>query len=256
MEYSEVKIGDLPHELNEAILQAIAMYTVAFLRVESNGEIHRADLLGSGVLVSTGNSRAILTAHHVVRELPRVGRLGILLEPTRLPHTVDTRGLAFVEIARGADDAIGPDLGAVILAPPIVSAIAAKKNFYNLDLQCKRQLQSPPELRDGAWFAQGFLEEGTLVTADPEGQGLRKAFYHFSGVGGPDDSPQIGDYDYFEFPVSQAGRPAAPRRWGGMSGGGLWQVPLKREGGQLVHQKPTLSGVVFYQQPTNESQCG
>jgi hypothetical protein len=41
-----------------------------------------------------------------------------------------------------------------------------------------------------------------------------------------------------------------------MSGGGLWQIPLKRQGSGLVHLPPLLSGILFYQQPTTATECG
>ena len=42
-----------------------------------------------------------------------------------------------------------------------------------------------------------------------------------------------------------------------MSGGGLWQVPLKRGAkGKIEHKTPILSGIVFYQKPTTEMYCG
>ena len=41
-----------------------------------------------------------------------------------------------------------------------------------------------------------------------------------------------------------------------MSGGGVWQVPLKRTEGSLTHGPAVLSGVMFYQYPTTDTQCG
>jgi hypothetical protein len=83
-----------------------------------------------------------------------------------------------------------------------------------------------------------------------------KYFYNFTGLGCPETSQRIGDHDYFDFPVSYEARPVAPVSWGGMSGGGLWQVPLKQEGNSLRHLSPLLSGILFYQQPTSETECG
>lgn len=251
-----ILVKELPPTLVDAAVQALAQYTIAFLGIKKVTHGQQIDLLGSGVLVSVGSTRAILTAHHVVQVLPRTGRLGLLLERTSQPHSIDTRGAAFLEIARGTQDSVGPDLGAVVLAPHIAGAIAAKKTFYNLDSRRDRLLNSPPDLRDGVWIAQGFLEGGTVVTPDPDGRGITKGFYNFSGVGGPETGDQVGEYDYFEFPVSHEARQNAPRSWAGMSGGGLWQIPLKREGRGLVHLTPLLSGILFYQQPTTDTECG
>ena len=251
-----VLVKDLPADLVDSVIQDLACYTIAFLRLKEVGGNCDADLLGSGVLVAAGQQRAILTAHHVVNELPSSGRIGLFLDRTTQAHTIDTAAISILKIARGTQDSIGPDLAAVILAPQIAGSIGAKKTFFNLDTRRDWLLNNPPDLSDGVWFAQGFLEERTVVRPDPIEDGPTKYFYNFTGMGGPDTSPQIGDHDYFEFPVGLTSRHEAPVSWGGMSGGGLWQVRLKREDGRLRHMPPILSGVMFYQHPTTPTECG
>ena len=250
-----ILIKDLPPTLIEVATYDLRQYTIAFHGVKDKRGEKQPELLGSGVLVSAGNIRAILTAHHVIEVLPRTGRLGLLFQKTCEPHSIDAQGVAFLKIARGTQDSVGPDLGAVILAPEIAASVAAIKTFYNLDMQKELMFRNPPDLRDGFWVAQGFLEERTVVTPNPDGRGLTKSFYNFSGIGGPEVGDQLGDFDYFEFPVSQDARQYSPKNWGGMSGGGLWQIMLKREGDGLVHLPPLLSGIIFYQQPTTETEC-
>lgn len=251
-----ILIKDLPPTLIESATCDLRQYTIAFHGVKDKRGGKQPELLGSGVLVSAGNTRAILTAHHVIEVLPRTGKLGLLLQKTYEPHSIDVQGVAFLKIARGIQDSIGPDLGAVILSPGIVTSVAAIKTFYNLDMQKERMINNPPDLRDGVWVAQGFLEERTVVKPNQDGRGFTKSFYNFSGVGGPEVGDQIGDFDYFAFPVSHEARQYSPKNWGGMSGGGLWQIILKREGDGLAHLPPLLSGIIFYQQPTTENECG
>ena len=251
----EILVKDLPHELNESVVHAISAYTVAFVRVEERNGRRHCTLLGSGVLIAAAGVKAILTAHHVVQVLPKTGRLCVMLEKTSEPHTLDTAGLVFLPIARGSRDADGPDLGAVVLAPHLAGSIAAKKVFFNLDRRRDELLSEPPNVRDGVWFAQGFLEERTVATEDPDG-GTTTRFYNFSGIGGPDGPVERGGYDYYEYPVTHESRSEAPVSWGGMSGGGVWRVPLGRENGQVVPRHPVLSGVLFYQRPTTATECG
>jgi len=251
-----ILIKDLPPDLTSAVFENIAFYTIAFLRIDEGSGGGVPSLLGSGVLVSIGSARAILTADHVVRALPTSGRITLFLGRTTQPHSVDVAALVPITVGRGKNESEGPDLAVVILAPHIGGAIAAKKTFYNLDLRRDRMINDPPELRDGVWFAQGFLEERTTVLPDPVEAGLTKYFYNFTGIGGPDSIEHAGVYDYVDYPVSFEARPHSPVSWGGMSGGGLWQVPLKREGDKLVHLPPLLSGVMFYQHPTTPTTCG
>jgi hypothetical protein len=254
----EYPLGDLPEAVIAAAARDVVNYSIGFLGVKSPPQ--RSDdvmLLGSGTLVSVGSTCAILTAHHVLSALPRSGRLGLILSPTAQQHTVDTQGLAYVEIARGRSDSEGPDLGAIVLGTSIASSIGAMKSYYRLDFHRNYLLNSPPHIRDGFWFDNGFVDECTVEEQDKEGWGLVKGFYNLSGAGGQDHAILTGGHDYFAFPVSYGGRSVAPKSFGGMSGGGLWQVPLARDAQrQIKHETPLLSGVVFYQEPTTEMYCG
>lgn len=103
----------------------------------------------------------------------------------------------------------------------------------------------------------GFVDEYTVVEPGTNRHELIKGFYNVTGAGGPEESIVVGDHDYFTFPVGCSERSVAPRSFGGMSGGGLWQVPVVRDAqGQIEHDIPLLSGVVFYQVPTTDAYCG
>lgn len=256
--FEEIKLGELPEAVIEAAAIEVANYSIGFLHVNNPPRSSQDVMLrGSGTLVSVGTTYAILTADHVISVLPRNGRLGLILSPTVQQYTIDIQGIAYVRIARGKRESDGPDLGAVVLAPTIAAAIRAKKAVYSLDAHRDQALLSPPHIHDGFWFVNGFVDEKTIEEKDKDGYALVKGFYNLSGAGGPDNVTVAGNHDYFDFPVSYGGRSVAPKSFGGMSGGGLWQVPLKREsGGEIVHKSPILSGVVFYQEPTTETQCG
>ena len=251
----ELQIADIPDSLKSDIVRRLAEYSVGFLRLEDTPHGQDASLLGSGTLAVIGNTFAILTAHHVIHTLPCTGRLGLFLSPTSQPHSLDTQGLTYLKIARGSDDSVGPDLGAVILAPSIAGTIAAKKTFYNLQLRREHLLHNAPESRDGIWFVHGFVAENTVEKPDTvSGYGFVKFFFSFGGIGRPKSLVQIGDHDYFTIPLDPAAPPPVPKRFGGMSGGGLWQVPLARDkSGELAHETPLLSGVAFYQHDSTDS---
>src|SRR5947209_1870961 len=117
-----VLIKDLPTDFVDSVVQELMSYTIGFLRVEG-ARNPPADLLGSGVLVSVGATRAILTAHHVVECLPTTGRIGLFLGRTNQPHTIDIGGVSVLKIARGTDGGVGPDLAAIVLSAPIAGAI-------------------------------------------------------------------------------------------------------------------------------------
>jgi hypothetical protein len=243
--------AEIPDAVKDAIWRNLTDCSVGFVRVEEGSGGHDAVLLGSGTLVAIGDTRAVLTAHHVVSELPRTGRLGLILSQGPQDETADTQGLEYREIARGTVDSEGPDLAAVVLSPLIANSIAAKKTFYNLDLRRDQLLQTPPDLSVGLWVVHGFIDERTRVDQGATGNPMIKGFYSLSGATVPEPPVSAGDHDYFLCPVSHGGWSAAPKSFEGMSGGGLWQIPICRDRqGNVTHQTPLLSGVVFYQKLT------
>lgn len=247
-----IQIQDLPTQLQDKIVARLAQHTIGFLCFQNSS--WPPGLLGSGVLVAVGKTRAILTAHHVIEKLPTTGRLGLLLGRTDQPHNIDREGVALVKIARGRND-LGPDLGAVLLAPSIAGSIGSIRSFYNLDRRRHQMLHSPPHLRMGAWVAQGLIEEKTTVTALPDGRGELVMFNGDGLFGGPENVQEVDGYDYLDYPVSPSARrltPSLPRNWGGMSGSGLWQIPLRENRGNLElenieYNAPLLSGILFRQ---------
>jgi hypothetical protein len=144
----------------------------------------------------------------------------------------------------------------IVLSSPVASSLEAKKSFFPLDKHRDQLLGSPPDIRDGAWLAQGFVHERTVVLPDAEG-GNTKYFYNFTGVGGPEIIEEdVDGFDVYDFPVDVQARHVAPKDFGGMSGSGMWQMRLRRKDAALTHDAPVLSGVIFYQVATTETQCG
>lgn len=197
-----------------------------------------------------------MTADHVVQALPKGDRIPLFLRRTTQVHSIDATGVSVARIARGPDPAVGPDLAVITLAPSVAGSLAAIKSFHNLDRVRDRVLNGLFDIRDGFWLAQGFLQERTSVGLDRSEDGFTKYFYNFSGVGGPDSIDVVGQFDYLDFPVSHEARQESPINYGGMSGGGIWQLPLKRNGSEVHYLHPILGGVIFYQHRTTETQCG
>ena len=248
-----ILLKDIPNELVEAVIRDLGDYTVAFFDMEitQKANSNKLGLLGSGTLVSLGEKRAILTAHHVIKNLPTTGSVGVFLGPTNAPHSLEVQALTSLGMARGTNNSVGPDIGAIVLAPHIADSIAAKKSFYNLGKRRDRLLGSPPVAESGFWMIQGFVAE--LSVMKPEWHGMTRFYYNFSALSSPSKSERIDAYDFFDILVSKTGVANAPRNWGGISGGGLWQVELKRNEGVLETCPPLLSGVAFYQAAPTES---
>lgn len=243
--------GDLPEPLLNGIIEHLGRnHTAGFYLAEKGNE----RILGSGVLVSAGGIYAILTAHHVIEciKKPREQkRLGLLFAERSDSHAIDPWAIKLIKIARGEKDSDGPDLGAVVFAPqaPILGSIKANKVFYNLDKRRERMLDEPPRLRDGIWAVQGFVEKLTNVETVPGG-GIVRVRFHAATAFSRHETEENGEYDYLDFPADPSDlRPTSipPDSWGGMSGGGLWQIPLNQKRKNVERESPLLSGIMFWQ---------
>jgi hypothetical protein len=77
-----------------------------------------------------------------------------------------------------------------------------------------------------------------------------KGFLKFCGFGGISNYSVSNEFDYFDFDVFYNERTQSPHSFGGVSGGGLWQVLIAQdENGQVLLKETILSGVAFYQSP-------
>ena len=144
-------------------------YSVGFIK-SSPHEPTEPVLAGSGTLVSANGFRAILTAQHVLTNLPTNGQIG-LLTPMRFGSrihrlTVDTQHVHKIPIAKGDDDSQGPDLGLLVLAPADWSRLPTGKIFYNLSKRQDLILNKPPEDNRGAWAICGMVAERTDDLSD------------------------------------------------------------------------------------------
>jgi hypothetical protein len=57
-----------------------------------------ADLVGSGTLVQAGETRAILTAQHVVDALPSSGQLGLILSNAPGGPSIGVNTLSYIKV--------------------------------------------------------------------------------------------------------------------------------------------------------------
>jgi hypothetical protein len=245
----DLPLSSISDALLESIMGRVNNYTVGFLRVDEGQRGKDITLLGSGTLITCNGIHAILTAHHVIEVLPTRGELGLVYSQ-RLTHaTFLTERLRYIKIARGSENSEGPDLGAVILPPNIVSMLSATKSFHNLDRNRTQLLTQPPSILDGLWIVQGFIAKLTAEAFDFEHRIKTVSFFELSSSGMVSREYCIGVHDYFDYPMKFL-REAQPRDYGGTSGGGLWQVRLQKKGanGEVEPATvPILSGVAFYQ---------
>lgn len=226
-------------------------YAVGFVKIPQE----RADALlaGSGTLVSACGVHAILTAAHVINELPKSSPVGLILSNRieRPFHRLDV-DMQLAEkkvIARGCEDARGPDLGLLILSPTDVGRIEATgKSFYNLSKRRDRMLTDPPPLNtDGRLVLSGLVDEWTRDVAPEGGFAWVKIFQGLLALAGLAGQRREGEFDYLSLRVDYDEAYKGPQSFKGCSGGGVWQAVLGKRDGRLEVHELLLVGVAFYE---------
>lgn len=247
------RLHEMPKALAIEACVGISHYSIGLVKLKAGEDIEDAEVGGSGTLVQLGDTFAVLTACHVVDHLRRAAVFGLLLanvgEPLPQRILLRSEAVEWRRIARGVNEADGPDLGLLLLSAVDAASLRARKSFYNLSNR-EWLLQKPPALDHGAWFLCGFAEEATTERAPDRGFGRIKVFEGACGAGWVCKQYRESAFEYLDFEVRYGAVNAPPRDFGGFSGGGLWQVPITRKDGELRVKELLFSGVAFYQSAT------
>ena len=239
---------DVPGQMSNAV-QSHATPIVRYTKDSDGKEV--VELKGSGTFITASGQFAILTAAHVVEELKkkRPFSLAVYVQEGEHKHLVGSDMLELKIIAQGEEKAAGPDLGLIMLHEAAIGWIKASRTFYDLDAgaaQIERVNSSSDEL-----YVYAICGAPDLFKADlPSERGYAGVRQYtqlclFGSVGLP---YVAGDYDYCEVEVDYSKGGRLPESFGGVSGGGLWAVPLtEKEGGGIETGHPMLRGVAFYQ---------
>jgi len=229
--------------LQQKIGRSIADFTVALFAVSQSKEGDLLELGGTGTLVAVAGCHYILTAAHVwERVLKSAVKVGITLK-----EGVDHRFLMDVNtiVPSGvpkpnAWGEWGPDLTFLRVPDGHVGSISAYRVFYNLTMV-------RPDTID-----VGCLEIGMLMGTPAElGQFVQThAEVRINGLFLDVGAPYThGDFDYVDLDVDVSSpSPALSQDFGGVSGGGLWQVLIYRSAlTDEIEWRATLEGVAFHQ---------
>jgi hypothetical protein len=246
-----VPLNDIPRDVLKDACERVSHYSIGLVRVE-HGADKLTDLAGSGTLVRVGEAYGILTAGHVLHHLRTESEIGLVLartgEPILHKPTFQRQNTRWIKVLGEGPENEGPDLGLILLSNVDAGALQARKSFYPLSPE--RVVPPPHGLDGGLWIICGFAGEETTVRG-PE-RGFDRVFT-FSGSCGRvtiEREYRGGDFDYFEFVVGYGGGGTddPPQSFGGYSGSGLWQAPVRRRAdGTLEIKEVLMSGVAFHQ---------
>jgi hypothetical protein len=234
----------------EQISKEISFFTIGFASLIVKDRVEDAVCAGSGSLVTVGSVHGVLTAAHVVENLPKEGPVGIIThieDPSRfakqriaMEHTqsVVMRGEAF--------DKKGPDLAFLRLPQESVGWLAAKNSFYNLKRHRDDVFANREPSQSYVHSLTGIIHEFT-EDAPGDDPGVRRKSFTTIFCGARLTSLRYLDkYELYYFELTNDPGFALPKSFEGTSGGSAWRFYVTEKDGVVVVER-RLVGVPFYQ---------
>ncbi len=233
-----IALTEIPQDLLDELRERVWVYTASAFALEGG----RPAYVGTVTCVAAAGQSYLLTAAHVWRRL-RGDRFALSLAADRLLVPV-RKDLVEPTVLGTTESEWGPDLALVRLPDLVARGISQVKAFYNID---KRRFPSGerPPYETGLWAVIGAPAEQSVVE---EEEVILKVSLLASVVA----SPQERDgFDYVDLSYYHVGRLDLPGSYGGISGAGLWHLPISRSPSGAVRWsgEARLEGVAFYQQP-------
>ena len=246
-----ISIEAIPQVVLDEVCGGLKSYCVPICCLSPNDPDPRLRLIGSGTLVEIEGKHYILTAAHVWYETRGAEEVGLTL--TEYPS------YSFLRIPRAAildkclwDNHVsewGPDIAILQLPNSFVSTIAAHKSFLNLPRQKATFISQLGTSVDGLWAITGMVGEFSEVQTTEQNRTNTanvnaRAFFSI----GPRIHESNG-YDFLDISAKQD-LPGVPSDFGGISGGGLWEISLSMgESGKVFWDGKSrhFRGIAFWQ---------
>ena len=257
-EFGFYKHEDLPPDGLNAIRRAkeeatreIADFTVSF--------VSRQRVLGSGTLVTTHGHSGVLTAFHVAEELKNRGeKFGMIISEEIRQYLWEMDWVEIVPVGTPSDPMrpdLGPDLAFIrLLEPQKLGTLRSKKSFYRLDGRSFDTWEKYP-LKEMSWWIAGSPAEFSTSAGEPNTAQHILSASHFLAEAAFQSKTDRGQFDFVDLEVF-AGAESFPADYGGVSGGGIWLVPLRFERDEdpstIVREPSFLTGTAFYQGPEDD----
>lgn len=239
-----IQLADIPRSVIDEVREKLWTFTVSVFAAEADHPAYR----GTATCITVGGFPHLLTAAHVWNSL-RGGRCALSLDADRLLTPI-WHDLVQPTVLLGEGPAEwGPDLALVRLPDVVASDIRVVKAFYNLDRHMP-DYDLPAQYDSGLWAVIG-------VPAEQSTFGETEAVLRLTVFASWIDGAMTRDgFDYVDLAYDREGRPEIPTSFGGISGSGLWQVPLVKSTstGAISWSEVHLEGVAFYQKPAARRQ--
>jgi len=209
--------------------------------------------IGSGTFVNTCGMDGISTAWHVGQHLLKFPEFGLCVAD--YPHGlwISSELVEHVIIGAVPKDSVpenGPDLSFLIIRDAgLLAKLRTEKSFYPLDSAPRPPFH--PLLNPRIWGVAGSPYESLKRLQENYHGGPLTKLTNFVGTGCfPFQTIQEGDFDYLKLTMP-SGEYGFPDDYDGMSGGGIWLMPMEIDPSgdprTIGHRPPVLAGIEFSQ---------
>lgn len=252
-----ITVGELLQKLsNMATVESrIATCSVGLVKIPGGAAPGEPDLIGSGTLARIGDKYGILTAQHVLPHLMKEStEFGVSILPYAHRYTISVSDVHVVELPKLTKQADRPDIAFMFLTGSKLGAIQAKKSFWSIPHWRDRMLLNPVDKYNSLWLISGCPGEFTKTEKSYGQFKTVKSFCNMLGCSGVEREYFDQEFDYLEVSVLYQEGCGLPETFGGVSGGGLWQIPItESENGMPQGGEPLLSGVACWETNIKET---
>ena len=241
--------SDIPDDALDAFSQRIFRYSAPLIKLYFDPPgVETLSVLGGSTLVSVGEIIGLLTAQHVAVELVEAPALGLVLREEEDGFHIPNEDFEIITIAEAEPDEIGPDLAFIHIKGKYRKEIERSKEFYPLNEHRDELLNRALPIDVGIWAICGPPHENIRPPEDSQqGRDYVIPMQLFCGFGPVEVDQTVRGYDYFQMPASYLPGLSIPKSTKGMSGGGLWQIPLTiHPDKRVTANRYLLSGVNFW----------
>jgi len=252
VEFAQFQLKDLSQQFQDNLGTEIGKYTVPLVLDWT--------FIGSGTLIRFGACYGILTASHVVSNKDWAvdcgaysrQRLRVVVAEYAHDLFIEARRLEIERTVRKSDE-YGPDLAFIrIPESEFLHAILPRKSFFDIRFHADKKF-AEAQKRDGLAVFSGFPAADKFEADAELGFDIVNGLIGYGFITGREKEEEKDGFDYIEVGASYAQPDKSPVSFRGVSGGGLWQVPVFRKKehglGQEYYEGIFLSGVMIYENP-------
>jgi len=252
----DVHFNDIPMAVLDQVENGLRHHFVPIVARWNQKGVPDLKLIGSGTLIDIDGKGYILTAAHVWGATAGADTLHLLMMSGRSLVEIPCPEITARTIwNRQSPDEWGPDLALLEIPPLKLDTIKAHKSLLNFERQRASLAENPPMTEKVLWAIYGVVGESSEVFVNLTEKSLNIDLVARAFFCGITQTHSKADFDYYDT-MANLRLPGVPSSFGGVSGGGLWQVglSLSKSGDYSWDGRRHFRGVAFWQSSAADEQ--